>query len=165
MAALIAAFLQRDGKSTEKLRGCIRVDLLGSLCIEGTLPLSLEDDYCEMVGLTLWAKENAPLLRTLAVHGRPYHDAVASAVQELAFAIATGVEYLREMLLQGLSIDDVAPRFCFAFSVGSDFFMEMAKLRAARLLWERVVDLFGGNDDSKRLFIHIRILSLPCAAG
>ncbi len=156
VTALIIAFLQRDGKSAEKLRGCIASDPLGSLCVEGALPLSLEKSYYEMACLTLWARDNAPLLRTVVVHGSPYHDAGASAVQELAFAMGTGVEYLREMLSRGLSIDDAAPRICFTFSAGSDFFMEMAKLRAARLLWERVVDAFGGNDDSKRLFMHVR---------
>ena len=155
-ASLIAAFLQRDGKSIEKLRGCIASDPLGSLCVEGVLPISLEKSYYEMACLTLWARDNAPLLRTVAVNGCPYHDAGASAVQELAFAMATGVEYLREMLSRGLSIDDAAPRICFVFSTGSDFFMEMAKLRAARLFWERVVDAFGGNDGSKRLFMHAR---------
>jgi len=156
VAALVAAFLQRDKKSTEKLRGCIGSDPLASLGIEGELLLSLKESYDEMAGLTLWAKENAPRLRTMAVHGNQYHDAGAGAVQELAFAMATGVEYLREMLSRGISIDDAAPRVCFSFSVGSDFFMEMAKLRAARLLWERVVDAFGGNNASKRLFMHVR---------
>ena len=159
VVALIASFMRKQGKSTEKLRGCIAVDPFGTLSLEGTLPLSLESAYQEMAQLTAWAKDNAPELRTIAIHGHPYHNSGGSAVQELAFTVATGVEYIREMLSRGLSIDDVAQRIGFALSVGSDFFMEIAKLRAARLVWEKIIDTFGGNDDSKRTYIHARTSS------
>lgn len=156
---LIASHVQKQGKNAEKLRGWVMVDPIGALSSEGALPGGIENLYREMAQLTTWAIDNAPQLRTIAVHGNPYREGGGSAVHELAFAMATGVEYLREMLSRGLAIDDIAPRIGFSFATGNDFFMEIAKLRSARLLWEKIVEAFGGNDDSKRMYIHSRTLS------
>ena len=112
------------------LRGCIEMDPLGVLSHEGKLPQSLEGAYREMAALTRWAAERAPHLQTICVHSRAWHEAGGSAVQELAFTLATGVEYLREMNQRGLDVDLVAPRLRFAITVGENFFMEIAKLRA-----------------------------------
>lgn len=159
VVVLIASHMRKEGKSTQKLKGWIMVDPLGSLSLNGALPSTLENLYGESAQLTIWARDNAPRLRTMAIHGHPFRNAGGSAVQELAFMAATGVEYLREMLSRGISIDDIAQRIGFSFSTGGDFFMEIAKFRAARLVWERVVEAFGGNDDSKRMYIHSRTLS------
>lgn len=156
---LIASHMRKQEKSTEKLNGWVMVDPLGTLSLDGALPNTIENLYREMAQLTKWAKDNAPRLRTIAIHGHPFRNGGGSAVQELAFAVATGVEYVREMLARGIALDDIAQRIGFAFAAGTDFFMEIAKLRAARLVWERVMEAFGGNDDSKRMFIHSRTLS------
>jgi methylmalonyl-CoA mutase len=115
--------------------------------------------YDDMAQLTTWASANAPDLQTVLVRGHPYHDGGGNAVQELAFAIATGVEYLRELQARGVAIDQGAPRIMFAFSLGSNFFMEVAKLRAARLLWAKVVAELGGDGDSQMMRIHARTSS------
>lgn len=156
LAALLIAALKQQGTAPEKLNGCIGMDPLGALAHTGTLPRSLAGTYDTMAPLTAWAKSHAPGLKTILVQGQPYHDSGASAVQELAFAIATGVEYLREMQARGLSVDDVAPRMLFTFSLGSNFFMEVAKLRAARLLWANVIKAFGGSAEAQKLFMHVR---------
>lgn len=156
ITALICAYMRKSRIPTEKLTGCIAADPLGVLSVNGTLPLSIEGAYREMAQLTLWAKDNAPALRTIAVFGQPYRDGGGNAVEELAFVLATAVEYICEMQSRGLLIDDIAQRIAFSFSVGSDFFMEIAKLRAARLLWDKIVGAFGGNNDSKRMFMHAR---------
>lgn len=109
-----------------------------------------------MAWLTAWAATHAPDLRTIQVELHPYHNGGASAVQDLAFALATGVEYLRAMQARGLDVDTVAPRMQFAFSLGSPFFIEIARLRAARMLWARVVAAFGGNARSQKLRLHGR---------
>jgi len=90
------------------------------------------------------------------VHSRSFLEAGGSAVQELAFALAVGTEYLREMDKRGVGVDVVAPRMRFAFSVGPNFFMEIAKFRAARLLWSRIVESFGGSQLSQAMNIHAR---------
>ena len=155
VTALLAAFMRQQGKSTEKLRGCIGLDPLGALARRGTLPGSLKGAYDTMAWLTAWVREHAPQLQTIVVQGQPYHDGGSSAVQELAFAVATAVEYVSEMQARGISVADVARRIRFSFSAGSGFFMEIAKLRAARLVWAEVINAFGGNEDAKKLFMHV----------
>ena len=90
----------------------------------------------------------------VGISTRPYHNAGGNAVQELAFAIATGLEYLRQAEKRGVSVDQLAPKCVFGFAMGSDFFMGIAKLRAARLLWSRVVAASGGNADSQKMRIY-----------
>jgi len=155
VAALLAAFMRQQGKSTKKLRGCIVMDPLAVLAREGTLPISLEGTYDTMAQLTTWAREHAPQLQTIVVQGHPYHDGGGHAVQELAFIMATAVEYLSELQDRGLSINDAAARMRFSFSVGAPFFIEIAKLRAARLVWAEVVSAFGGDKNAKKMFIHV----------
>lgn len=153
--ALLGAYMRHQGKSTEKLRGCIGMDPLGLLARAGVLPYSLEDAYDAMAWLTAWAEERAPLLQTVLVQGRPYHDAGAGTVQELAFAAATASEYLGEMLARGISADTAAERIRFSFSSGSDYFLEIAKLRAARLIWTQIAGAFGASEKAQKMYLHV----------
>jgi methylmalonyl-CoA mutase len=154
--ALLAALVRHQGKSLAKMRGAIGMDPLGQLARDGRLPRDLDGIYDVMAQLTAWAKANAPRVRTITVQGSPYHNGGASTTQELAFALATAVEYLRAMQARGLSIDDIAPRIRFSLSIGSNFFMEIARLRAARLLWAKIVQAFGGNEESQKMHLHAR---------
>ena len=155
-AALLAALARKRKKTTASLRGCIEADPLGVLSHEGKLPQSLDGAYREMAALTNWAAAKAPKLQTICVHSRAWHEAGANAVQELAFSLATGVDYLREMNKRGLEVDLVAPRIRFAMTVGTSFFMEIAKLRALRMIWHRAVAAVGGNEASQKLSLHVR---------
>jgi methylmalonyl-CoA mutase len=154
--ALAAAYLKAEGKPLGVLRGCIGEDPLGTLAAEGLLPGSAADVYDRLAGITAWALENAPSLQTITVQGAPYHNGGGSAVQEVAFVLAAGAEYLRKLQARGLAIDEVAPRILFSFSIGSNFFMEIAKLRAARILWSTIVEAFGGSEESQKMRIHAR---------
>lgn len=155
-AALLAALFKSRGLDLGKLHGSIENDPLGVILHEGTLPQSLDEAYRELAQLTAWASREAPALQTVTVHSRSFLEAGGSAVQELGFSLAIGAEYLRELSKRGQSVDIVAPRMRFAFSIGSNFFMEIAKFRAARLLWSRVVEAFGGNKCSQSMNIHAR---------
>jgi methylmalonyl-CoA mutase len=155
-AALLVALARRRKKTPTGLKGCIEMDPLGVLAHQGRLPQSIDGAYREMVALTRWAVERAPQLQTICVHSRAWHESGANAVQELALTLATGVEYLRAASQRGLDVDSVAPRIRFAITVGGNFFMEIAKLRALRMLWSGVITALGGNDDSKRLTLHVR---------
>ncbi len=90
------------------------------------------------------------------MHSRAWHEAGGHAVQELAFTLATAIEYLREMNQRDLDVNTVAPRMRFAMTVGTKFFMEIAKLRALRMLWSRAVAELGGNEDAQKLTLHVR---------
>ncbi|HTL16119.1 MAG TPA: acyl-CoA mutase large subunit family protein, partial [Patescibacteria group bacterium] len=155
-AALLVALARRRKKPTTALKGCIEMDPLGVLAHQGKLPQSIDGAYREMVALTRWAADHAPQLQSICVHSRAWHESGANAVQELAFSLATGVEYLRASNLRELDVDLVAPRMRFAITVGSNFFMEIAKLRALRMLWSRAISAIGGNETSKRLTLHVR---------
>ncbi|MDX9835353.1 MAG: methylmalonyl-CoA mutase family protein, partial [Desulfobulbus sp.] len=155
-AALIAGYLEEQGKSVKELKGCLAVDPLGTLAVEGQLTLPLGEAYDRMARLTLWAVDQAPELRTIAVNVDGYQNSGGNAVQEIAYALATGVEYIRVLQERGMDIDAIAQRMIFGFSIGADFFMEIAKFRAARLAWCQVVQSFGGNEDSQKMQIHAK---------
>lgn len=154
VAVFLFALAQRRGTALSGLRGAIDNDPLGVLAATGRLPSTLETLYDEMADLTAWAAEDAPGLSTIGVNAVPYGDGGANAVQELAAALATGVAYLRAVGARGVAVDVAAPRMRFTFGVGSNFFMEVAKLRAARLLWSQIVDVFGGSAAAQAMQIH-----------
>lgn len=155
-ASLLIALAKKRKKSLAQLHGCIEMDPLGVLAHEGKLPQSLPGAYREMAVLTSWAAKNAPQLQTICVHSRAWHEAGGNAVQELAYTLATGVEYLRELAKAGVDINTTAPRIRFAVTVGTNFFLEIAKLRALRMLWSRAVAAAGGNETAQRLSLHVR---------
>ncbi|MBL9138584.1 MAG: acyl-CoA mutase large subunit family protein [Verrucomicrobiales bacterium] len=155
-AALLVALARKRQVDLHLLRGCIEIDPLGVLAHSGQLPQSLDGAYREMAALTSWAAVNAPGLQTLCVHSRAWHESGGSAVQELAFTLATALDYLRAMHVRGLGVDLVAPRMRFAFTVGTQFFTEIAKLRAARLLWSRLISSLGGSEEAQKASVHVR---------
>jgi methylmalonyl-CoA mutase len=163
LLALLSVALQGDGKGDGKgagrlhgLEGCIGADPLGVLATDGKLAVSLGTAYDSLYQTTAWAIKNAPKLQTMLAQGHPYHDAGASSTEEVAFALATATEYLRETIGRGLSIDEAAPRIRFGLSLGSNFFMEIAKLRAARILWAQIVEAFGGSPEAQKMTLHGR---------
>ena len=129
-AVLLMALMRKRKQQPSLLRGCIEMDPLGVLSHEGSLPQSLEGAYREMAALTRWAEDHAHRIQTICVHSRAWHEAGGSAAQELAFTLATGIDYLREMKRRGLDLNTVAPRIRFAVTVGQNLFLEIAKLRA-----------------------------------
>src|ERR1700722_4874528 len=155
-AVLLMALMRKRKQQPSALRGCIEMDPLGVLSHEGSLPQSTEAAYREMAALTRWAADHAHRVQTICVHSRAWHEAGGNAVQELAFTLATGIEYLREMQWRGLEVNTVAPRIRFAVTVGQNLFLEIAKLRALRMLWLRAVAVLGGNEDAQKLSLHVR---------
>ncbi|MGE6718018.1 methylmalonyl-CoA mutase family protein [Peribacillus frigoritolerans] len=154
--ALIIAHLEQSGRQVEELHGCIGMDPVAELVANGTLAYELKDCYTLMADITKWANENTPNLQTVIIHGNVYHDGGSSAVEELAFSLSTGVEYLQALTSQGIDINKAASSIRFSFSIGSAYFMEIAKLRAARTLWARIVETFGGNEEAQKMTMHAR---------
>ncbi|PDV98433.1 methylmalonyl-CoA mutase family protein [Candidatus Chloroploca asiatica] len=156
VTALIMAAAQRLGVAPEQVQGCIGMDPLGRMVATGGLPMPLHFAYDQMAALTAWAITDAPQLQTILVRLDPYSNGGSSAVQDLAYALATGVAYLRAMQDRGLSVDQVAPKMRFSFAIGGQFFMEIARLRAARLLWAQVIAAFGGGAEAQKMVLHAR---------
>lgn len=157
-ASLIAT-LNKQNQDIKELEAFIGLDPVGSIASFGNSKLGIKRLYNLMAQLTKWASENTPNVKTIYVQGEIYHNAGASATEELAFAIATGVEYINEMLERGLDIETIAKHMYFSFAVGSNVFMEIAKLRAARLLWSKIVASFGGSKEAQKMYIHARTSS------
>ncbi|MDF3056403.1 MAG: scpA 1 [Rariglobus sp.] len=155
VAALIA-LAQKQGRAAAALQGGVLADPLGELAATGASPVVLGDAYGDMAELIRQAKKDRLALRTIGVNAAAWAEAGGNAVQELAFGLATGIEYLRALDHRGLPVDETAPRFLFTFALGSNLFMEIAKLRAARLLWARAVGAAGGGAGAQRLVCHGR---------
>ena len=143
VAALVIAGAQQLGIPAAKLRGGFENDPLGELVVKGKLRHPLTTRFDHMAALTAYAAKHAPQLRTIAIKGDVYHNAGATATQELGYVIATLVCYIEEMKARGLSPEAVLPHVRIRLAVGSDYFMEIAKIRAARWLWSKVAASYG----------------------
>ncbi len=162
LAAMWVAGARRLDLEPSELSGNFGCDPLAALAgggLRGSLALALR----QLAELAAWAREHAPAMRGALVSTSLYHDAGATAVQQLAFALATGVCYLRRMTAAGLSVDAAAAGLDFSFSVGRDVFLEIAKLRAARLLWSKAVAACGGGDEAQRMQLHARTSRLEAS--
>jgi methylmalonyl-CoA mutase len=149
---LLSEVLAQTNQPLSDLQGGLLHDPLAELVRHGGA--DLDDVYQQAAHWLRWAVENAPNFRTLAVDTAVYHNGGANAVQELAFALATGVYHLRTLQTDGLSLADITSQVRFVFAIGGDFFMEIAKLRAARQLWAQVVEAFGGDATAQKMVIH-----------
>jgi methylmalonyl-CoA mutase len=154
LAALLVASTHRLESAVEALAGGFDFDPIGALAADGKLPTSLAGSFDLMAETLRWCEDFAPRMRTVAVSTLPHAKAGATAVQELAFALATGVAYLRAMELRGISPDVVCRRIRLVTSIGRDLFMETAKLRALRTMWARVAVTCGIGDDVAAVPIH-----------
>jgi methylmalonyl-CoA mutase len=156
-AALLAALWRRRGISPEQARGAFNADPLAVLTRDGHLPLPAEEALAQMAGLAAWTAQHYPHVTAVRVGTAPYHHAGATAAQDLAFGMATGVEYLRAMTRPGLDVDAAARQILFSISVGTHHFLAIAKLRAARRLWSRVVGACGGSPAAGAMRLHSRV--------
>lgn len=155
IAAIFLAWAERADANLAQLKVAFNCDPLGALALSGRLPVSLSSAYDEMAALTQTCQASGPGLRAVGVSALPVSSAGGSAVEELAFALAVGTEYLRELGQRGIGIE-AAGQFVFTFGLGSMFFMEVAKLRAARQLWHKIVMAFGGDEAVAGMRIHGR---------
>jgi methylmalonyl-CoA mutase len=154
ITAMLAAYCKSKNIPLKEIKGCIGMDPMAELIREGSLSLSLKQSYEEMCHLTRWSAKNMPSLRTIRVNTLPYAESGANAVQEVTIALATAVSYTREMLKQGLHINTIVKRIQFDFSIGNQFFQEIAKFRAARYVWSYILQEFSAPDTG--MFIHAR---------
>ncbi|MCB9008300.1 MAG: acyl-CoA mutase large subunit family protein, partial [Ardenticatenaceae bacterium] len=150
--AHLKQLLAQTNQSPADLQGGLLHDPVAELARQGSAPL--DNLYEELAQWLRWANENAPLFTTIAVDTAVYHNGGANAVQELAFALAVGVHHIRQLQTRNLEIDQIASQMRFVFALGGDFFMEIAKLRAARQLWAQVVAAFGGEAAAQKMKIH-----------
>ncbi len=152
-AAQLIALLRRRGLDPRQLRGSVGNDPVAGLAALGALPTTAGRLYHEMAWLTRWAERNAPRLRTVAAYSYPYSDAGANAATELACVLGAAVQHLRELETRGVAVEQAAAHLRFDITVGGDFFLEIAKLRALRRLWSEVLGACGQTEPAQaRIF-------------
>ena len=154
--ALIIAAVKKNGGDVSKLRGFIGANPIGELAAKGKLNQSLDKLYDEAAAAAKWALKNAPELKTAFINSDVFSNGGANDVQELAYTISAAVNYLRAMLERGLTIEEAAEQIMFGVSVGANFFMQVAKLRAIRPIWAEIIKAFGGSEKVQHIHVHAR---------
>lgn len=154
LLGLLVAASEKLGVNPSAWQGAVTADPITEYARDGKLDRSLEICWDEMAATVRWAEAVGSPLRLIGIQAGLWAEGGANAVQELAFGLATGVESLREMTARGLTVDQAASRCFFSYSLGSEIFPQIAKLRAARLLWHRVVSASGGGPNA--MFLHGR---------
>ncbi len=146
---------EEQGVPHDKLTGTIQNDILKEFAVRNTYIYPPEPSMRIVSDIIAYCAAEMPKFNSISISGYHMHEAGATAVQELAYTLADGMEYVRCALADGLDIDDFAPRLSFFFGIGMNLFMEVAKLRAARTLWHRIMTGLGAEkDESKRLRTH-----------
>lgn len=146
---LLAALAEREGSSNQ-VSGYVGSDPISLFAVEGFISEEFFKGWLEDVK---FANEKLPKLRTVLINTSTYHQGGANGVQELGIAAATGAFYLQKLLESSMKIEGVLAKMIFQFSIGSNFFMELAKIRAARILWNKITQVYGA--DSKDRGMHI----------
>lgn len=138
LASYIVAGLEQ-GVKLEELQGTIQNDILKEFMVRNTYIYPPEPSMRIVADIIEYTAKKMPKFNSISISGYHMHEAGATAVQELAYTIADGEEYVKAALSKGLDVDEFAPRLSFFFAIGMNFFMEIAKLRAARLLWAKTM--------------------------
>jgi len=142
---------ERQGVSAEQLSGTIQNDILKEFMVRNTYIYPPAPSMRIVGDIIAYTAAHMPRFNSISISGYHMHEAGATAVQELAFTIADGKEYARYAIAAGLDLDAFAPRLSFFFGIGMNFFMEVAKLRAARTLWCEVMEGLGARDEKSKM--------------
>ena len=145
---VLASFIvagEEQGVPRAQLSGTIQNDILKEFMVRNTYVYPPEPSMRIVADIIAFTAAEMPRFNSISISGYHMQEAGGNLVQELGFTLADGREYVRTALARGMAVDDFAPRLSFFFAIGMNFFMEAAKLRAARLLWHRVMSGFGAE--------------------
>jgi methylmalonyl-CoA mutase len=143
------------GLEKARITGSLNFDSISYLLLHGDFYQSGQGNLDEAEYLIRTIGKRLPGFHAITVNGHIFGNAGATLVQELAFSLASGNEYMTDLTMKGLPADRVADSLRFSFGIGSNYFLEIAKLRAARLLWSTIVEQYKPeNPDCLRMFIH-----------
>ncbi len=146
---------EEQGHDCQVLSGTIQNDILKEFMVRNTYIYPPEPSMRIIADIIEYTSSNMPKFNSISISGYHMQEAGANLVQELAYTLADGKEYVKTAMARGMDIDQFAPRLSFFFAIGMNFFMEAAKLRAARLLWHRIMEELGAKaPKSKMLRTH-----------
>lgn len=150
-AEVFAQYVSEGKWNIENVYASSSIDPIGTFVLKG----NFDKNAISKLKPAIEKTKVLPNFRTIGVHGKFFANSGSSIVQELAFSLAQGAEYLTQLTELGMNIDDVAKSIKFNFGIGNNYFMEIAKLRAARLLWAQIVKAYGPEcDSSAKLIAH-----------
>ncbi|MEN8222844.1 MAG: methylmalonyl-CoA mutase family protein [Acidobacteriota bacterium] len=151
---LLNAYLNEKGIDIGRVRGDLNFDPIGFLAGEGKLDSNPDHYYKKLALLIKKLGRDNSKMRVTGVSVLPYKNSGASSVQELAIALATGVEYIEALKNHGISPSETASSLSFKFGIGSDYFMEIAKLRSGRVLWNKILEEYGIPEGKRSFYVH-----------
>jgi len=149
--AMYIVAAEEQGVSQDKLSGTIQNDILKEFMVRNTYIYPPEGSMRIIADIIGYTSANMPKYNSISISGYHIQEAGADAALELAYTLADGKEYIETALKTGLDIDQFAPRLSFFFGIGMNFYMEIAKLRAARLLWDRIVSAYNPKKPTSRM--------------
>ena len=154
MLSIVEELAVKYNRELEKVKGSLSFDPLGHFSRTGSFLTDRETELNRLSEL-IKKSEHLPNFHVATVDGSLFHNAGSGIVTQLAFALASGAEYLTYLTKKGIDIDLAAQKLRFRFAVGSNYFMEIAKFRAARYLWANIVNAYGLSDaENASMFIH-----------
>ncbi|MEC9374964.1 MAG: methylmalonyl-CoA mutase [Pseudomonadota bacterium] len=152
MAMYIVA-AEEQGADIKKLSGTLQNDILKEFMVRNTYIYPPTPSMRIVADIISYSSKNMPKFNSISISGYHMQEAGATCVQELGYTIADGIEYVRAALATGMKVDEFAPRLSFFFGIGMNFFMEAAKLRAARLLWAELMEEMFEPSNPKSLML------------
>ncbi|MBT2754805.1 methylmalonyl-CoA mutase [Mesobacillus foraminis] len=141
-----------SGENSE-IDGFIASDPIAEAARNGALPLEEKEFFNRWEHTIAFADQQLSGVKTILVNTAPYHNGGANAVQELAIAISSGIFYLQQLIGRGWEVDHALEKLVFHYSIGANFFMETAKLRAARILWDKAMEAYGVAAGKRKMLI------------
>ena len=164
---ILASFIvagEEQGHDRAVLSGTIQNDILKEFMVRNTYVYPPEPSMRIIADIIEYTSSDMPKFNSISISGYHMQEAGANLVQELAYTLADGKEYVKTAMARGMDVDTFAGRLSFFFAIGTNFFMEAAKLRAARLLWHRIMTELGANNDrSKMLRTHCQTSGVSLA--
>ncbi|MEN6511562.1 MAG: methylmalonyl-CoA mutase family protein [Chloroherpetonaceae bacterium] len=147
-------FLKYTRIDLKDIKGNLGADVYSQLLLTGNLQYPIEKYYERLAEIFNNYADLSTNYGIININGSLFHNSGANAIQELAYSFTSAIEYLKSLQSLGVEIDNIASRMKFSLGISSNFFTEIAKLRATRILWTMIIRQFDGNNDSQRIFIH-----------
>jgi len=157
---LFIHYCEKQQISTSKLNGTIAIDPFYEMVRLGEDEKAFQKASDFLLSSIKWSIQNDIHLNLALLNSKEFHEAGSNIVQELAFTFLKAIELLETLTDQGISVEDITKRIQFSFQIGSDFFMEIAKLRAAKIVWATIVQAYGGKEDAQKISIHAETSTL-----
>ena len=160
--AMYFAIAERQGVALDSVRGTVQNDILKEYAARGTYIYPPDPSMRLVTDIIEYCFKNAPNFNTISISGYHVREAGSTAIQELAFTLANGIAYVEAAAKRGLPVDSFAPRISFFFACHNDFFEEIAKFRAARRLWSRIMKERFAARDPRSLLLRYHVQTSGC---